>query len=57
MIGRLNHVAIAVPDIEAARATYAGVLGAQVSEPEVLSEHGVTSRHLHGALVVERVDQ
>ena len=42
MIGRLNHVAIAVPDIEAARATYAGVLGAQVSEPQALPEHGVT---------------
>ena len=42
MIGRLNHVAIAVPDIEAARAAYAGVLGAQVSEPEAIPEHGVT---------------
>ncbi|MGI9349971.1 MAG: methylmalonyl-CoA epimerase [Rhizobiaceae bacterium] len=41
MIGRLNHVAIAVPDLEAGTATYANVLGAKVSEPQVLPEHGV----------------
>lgn len=42
MIGRLNHVAIAVPDLEAAAATYRGVLGAKVSEPLPQVEHGVT---------------
>ena len=42
MIGRLNHVAIAVPDLEAAAATYRTVLGATVSNPEELPEHGVT---------------
>lgn len=42
MIGRLNHVAIAVPDLEAGTATYRDVLGAQVSEPEAIPEHGVT---------------
>lgn len=42
MIGRLNHVAIAVPDLEAASATYKGALGAKVSAPEDLPEHGVT---------------
>ena len=42
MIGRLNHVAIAVPDLKAARAAYQGILGADVSEPEDLPEHGVT---------------
>ncbi len=42
MIGRLNHVAIAVPDLEAARAVYRDTLGARVSEPEDLPEHGVT---------------
>ncbi len=42
MIGRLNHVAIAVPDLEAARAVYRDALGARVSEPEDLPEHGVT---------------
>ena len=42
MIGRLNHVAIAVPDLEAASAVYRDTLGAQVSEPEDLPEHGVT---------------
>jgi methylmalonyl-CoA/ethylmalonyl-CoA epimerase len=42
MIGRLNHVAIAVLDLKAARASYQGILGAEVSEPEDLPEHGVT---------------
>ncbi|MGB0694740.1 MAG: methylmalonyl-CoA epimerase [Rhodospirillaceae bacterium] len=42
MIGRLNHVAIAVPDLEAASASYRGVLGAQVSEPMDEPDHGVT---------------
>lgn len=42
MIGRLNHVAIAVPDLTAAAATYREVLGAKVSLPHDLPEHGVT---------------
>lgn len=42
MIGRLNHVAIAVPDLEAATKTYAETLGAKVSAPQALPEHGVT---------------
>ena len=42
MIGRLNHVAIAVPDLDEACSQYRGTLGAQVSEPEDLPEHGVT---------------
>jgi methylmalonyl-CoA/ethylmalonyl-CoA epimerase len=42
MIGRLNHVAIAVPDLVAGTRTYAGVLGAKVSAPHSLPEHGVT---------------
>ena len=42
MIGRLNHVAIAVPDLEAASAVYRDTLGARVSEPEDLPDHGVT---------------
>ena len=42
MIGRLNHVAIAVPDLASAAATYHDVLGAEVGEPLVLPEHGVT---------------
>lgn len=42
MIGRLNHVAIAVPDLEAAMAVYREKLGAQVSAPQALPEHGVT---------------
>ena len=43
MIGRLNHVAIAVPDLAAATATYRDTLGAAVSEPLDLPEHGVTT--------------
>lgn len=42
MIGRLNHVAIAVPDLDAATARYRDVLGATVSAPQHLPEHGVT---------------
>ncbi len=42
MIGRLNHVAIAVPDLAAASTLYRSVLGAEVSEPQALVEHGVT---------------
>lgn len=42
MIGRLNHVAIAVPDLEAASKTYRDGLGAKVSEPQDLPDHGVT---------------
>ena len=42
MIGRLNHVAIAVPDLDAGIRTYANVLGADVSERQFLPEHGVT---------------
>lgn len=41
MIGRLNHVAIAVPDLAAAAAKYRDLLGAAVKEPQVLAEHGV----------------
>ena len=42
MIGRLNHVAIAVPDLDAAVARYAGTLGASVRPPQDEPEHGVT---------------
>ena len=42
MIGRLNHVAIAVPDLEAGIAIYGKTLGAKVSSPQQLPEHGVT---------------
>jgi len=42
MIGRLNHVALVVSNLSAAAATYRDTLGAQVSEPLKLAEHGVT---------------
>ncbi len=42
MIGRLNHVAIAVPDLEAASRQYQQVLGAKVSAPQDEPDHGVT---------------
>lgn len=43
MIGRLNHVAIAVPDIASAAAVYRGVLGAEVSDAVPQPDHGVTT--------------
>jgi methylmalonyl-CoA/ethylmalonyl-CoA epimerase len=42
MIGKLNHVAIVVPDLAAASTTYRQLLGARVSEPNPLPAHGVT---------------
>ena len=42
MIGKLNHVAIAVPDLEKATAMYRDVLGAKVSAPLPQPDHGVT---------------
>ncbi|GIK96081.1 MAG: methylmalonyl-CoA epimerase [Alphaproteobacteria bacterium] len=42
MIGRLNHVAIAVPDLKAAAELYRSTLGAEVSAPVDQPEHGVT---------------
>ena len=43
MIGRLNHVAIVVPDLPWAAALYRDVLGAEVSAPVDLPAHGVTT--------------
>jgi methylmalonyl-CoA/ethylmalonyl-CoA epimerase len=42
MIGRLNHVAIAVPDLAAAAGVYRDMLGAEVSDPVPQPKHGVT---------------
>lgn len=42
MLERLNHVAIAVPDLHSAAGIYRDTLGARVSEPQALPEHGVT---------------
>ncbi|MCL3881713.1 methylmalonyl-CoA epimerase [Marivita sp. GX14005] len=42
MIGRLNHVAIAVPDLDAAAEQYRSALGAKVGEPQDEPDHGVT---------------
>jgi methylmalonyl-CoA/ethylmalonyl-CoA epimerase len=42
MIGRLNHVAIVVPDVKKAAAVYRDTLGARVSAPQTLPPHGVT---------------
>lgn len=42
MIGRLNHVAIAVPDLAAAAALYRDTLGARVGAPQDEPDHGVT---------------
>ena len=42
MIGKLNHVAIAVPDLDKAAKTYREILGARVSAPSAQPDHGVT---------------
>lgn len=46
-LGRLNHVAIATPNLEKASALYKNVLGAEISEPQALPEHGVTTVFVH----------
>ena len=43
MIGRLNHVAIATSDLAKSAAIYRDLLGAKVSAPHALPEHGVTT--------------
>ena len=43
MIGRVNHIAIVVPDLAAAARVYRETLGATVSEPIPLPDHGVTT--------------
>lgn len=42
MLGRVNHIAIAVPDLAVATASYRDTLGAKVSQAQALAEHGVT---------------
>lgn len=42
MLGRVNHIAIAVPDLAVATASYRDTLGAMVSQAQALPEHGVT---------------
>lgn len=42
MLGRLNHVALAVPDLATATSLYRDRLGARVSSPQALPKHGVT---------------
>ncbi|HTO34459.1 MAG TPA: methylmalonyl-CoA epimerase [Pararhizobium sp.] len=41
MLGRVNHIALAVPDLEAAADRYRSMLGASVTEPDALPGHGV----------------
>ena len=41
MIGNINHIAIVVPDLDVAAAHWRDVLGAEVSQAQILSEHGV----------------
>jgi methylmalonyl-CoA/ethylmalonyl-CoA epimerase len=43
MIGNLNHVAIAVPDLDQAVSFYRDVLGGNVSKADDMPEHGVTT--------------
>lgn len=43
MIGKLNHIAIAVPDLISASGIYKNILGASVSDPVPMPDHGVTT--------------
>jgi methylmalonyl-CoA/ethylmalonyl-CoA epimerase len=43
MIGKLNHIAIVVPDLAAAASLYKDTLGGRVSNPVDMPEHGVTT--------------
>ena len=43
MIGKLNHIAIAVPNINEAAEQYRNIFGAKVSEPVEQPDHGVTT--------------
>jgi len=42
MLGRVNHIALAVPNLAEAAERYRSMLGASVTEPEALPEHGVS---------------
>ena len=42
MLGRVNHIALAVPDLAGAAERYRSMLGASVTAPQALPEHGVT---------------
>lgn len=42
MLDRLNHIAIAVPDLDEGIKLYRDILGAEVSPPQALPDHGVT---------------
>ena len=41
MIGKLNHIAIATPNLDEATKTYANILGVKISAPQDQFEHGV----------------
>ena len=43
MIGKFNHVAIAVPSVEESAKKYQKILGAKISSPKILEDHGVTT--------------
>lgn len=42
-LGRLNHIAIATPDLAKSASLYKNILGADISEPQPLPDHGVTT--------------
>ena len=41
MIGRINHVAVVVPDVDVAAAQWRDMLGANISAPKIIEDHGV----------------
>ena len=50
MIGKLNHIAIAVPNIKEAAEQYKNIFGAKVSEPVEQPDHGVTTVFIEGGM-------
>ena len=58
MIGKLNHIAIAVPNINEAAEQYRSIFGAKVSEPVEQPDHGVTTisvSYTHLTLPTKRI--
>ena len=47
MIGRINHIGIVVADLDAASAHWRDMLGARISAPQILAEHGVRIVYVH----------
>lgn len=47
MLGRINHIAMVVPDLDVAAAQWRDILGADISAPKILEDHGVRIAFVH----------